>query len=817
MPKMQRREFLQTAAAAGSSLLPAAEVQTTLEKKEGSAQSSSPANDAFPMHSYLPQHDLVYEVAPREWEEGIPLGNGDMGALIWGDGDPLRITLDKYDVWETRSNWPSDPRYNYTGLRQLIAAKQFDEAKRIFETEGRNPKNPAPTKLPMPRMELDFGETPRGYTARLDLYNAMVRGTLTFAAGALSWSAFVHADKNALVLRFKLPGGVRLKRLKVSLDHLDETARQRLIAMGYPAPEMGQSGARTWVEQRLPANGRYVVVCEQVMNGQELSIYASIVYKADGSDPKPEAESNLIDVAKQTALALLAGHGRFWHGHWQTSFVTLPDPRLENLFYVEMYKLGCCSRYGKFPISLQGVWTQDGSLPPWAGDYHLDMNIQECYWSVYASNHLEAGQPLYERFFQNLPRYEKMCHDFFGFEGAHARCEQALDGSPIFGWYTANFFPGCGAWLAHHYWLHWLYSRDKVFLRERAYPFMRPFMQTYSNLLEEGPDGRLHIPLDSSPEFADNSGAAWGSDVTGELALIRWLAEALIEAAEIVGVRDPEIPRWREILARLVEYPKDSSGLMLWKGQALTESHRHFTHWLAVHPLGILNIEGSDDDRKLIADSLATIRWKGTGAWTGWSFPWMSAIAARSGEPYMAWNMLQEYLRFISTNTFHMNGDPRHFGDSGFDYKPVTLEAGFAFAAAVMEMLLQSWGGKIRVFPALPEFWPAAYFEKLRAEGAFLVTARRESGQTQFVEIFSEAGETCQLRNPFPSKQVTLAENGAEKRKLQGDWLEFKTESGKKYLLTPAGAAQMRPLRPELRSAAAEMSNWFGTKKTARF
>ena len=290
-----------------------------------------------------------------------------------------------------------------------------------------------------------------------------------------------------------------------------------------------------------------------------------------------------------------------------------------------------------------------------------------------------------------------------------------------------------------------------------------------------------------------------------------------MRAVEILGISDPDVPRWREILARLVVYPQNSSGLMLWPGQPLTESHRHFTHLLAIYPLGILHIEGSGSDRKLIADSLANIRWKGTGAWTGWSFPWMSLIASRSGEPYMAWNMLQEYFRFISTNTFHLNGDPRHFGDSGFDYKPMTLEAGFASAAALMEMLLQSWGGRIRVFPAIPEFWPDVYFEKLRAEGAFLVTARRERGQTQFVEIGSEAGEFCRLRNPFSGQPATLAESGGGEQQLSGDWFQFQTAEGKKYLLTPVGAARKHPLRPPPRAITSETSNWFGTKTIARF
>jgi alpha-L-fucosidase 2 len=203
--------------------------------------------------------------------------------------------------------------------------------------------------------------------------------------------------------------------------------------------------------------------------------------------------------------------------------------------------------------------------------------------------------------------------------------------------------------------------------------------------------------------------------------------------------------------------------------------------------------------------------------WGGWSFAWMSLIASRAGEPYMAWNMLQEFLCFVSTNSFHLNGDLRHFGVVGSDGTAVTLEGGLASAAAVMELLLQSWGGKIRVFPAVPEFWPSAYFERLRAEGAFLVTARREGGRTQFVEIFSEAGETCRLRNPFPGKEVILAGSGRGKQTLHGDWLEFKTEVEKKYLLTPAGGNQIRPLRPDLRSALPETSNWFGTKKIGRF
>ena len=150
---MKRREFLQAAVVGTIGVKPATPVLAQAERR--GAGKAPELEDTIPMGTYLSQHDLVYEQAPREWEEGIPLGNGDLGALIWGDGAPLRITLDKYDVWETRNQDPTDPRYSYKVLRELIDAKKFEEARRV--SEPHDPLKPAPTRLPLPRMELDLG------------------------------------------------------------------------------------------------------------------------------------------------------------------------------------------------------------------------------------------------------------------------------------------------------------------------------------------------------------------------------------------------------------------------------------------------------------------------------------------------------------------------------------------------------------------------------------------------------------------------------------------------------------------------------------
>jgi alpha-L-fucosidase 2 len=778
------------------------------------------------MEDYLKQHDLIYEKAPVEWSCGIPLANGEIGALIWGDGNPLKITLDKYDNWELRTAKPTDPRYNYSGLRKLLSEKRFEEARRVFmdltRFSGRI-EEPYPTRIPLPRVELNFTDHVEEFTARLHIYDAVASGSMKSKNGRIQWRCFVHSNRNLIVVELKYLGRTRLKDVKVGLNHLDERAKKALKNWGYPDPVYGSENGYNWLIQKFPAEnvagGGYVVAWKLVEKDlTEETLYISVLSFNDSTTPLESALKMISEAVSMNFEALLESHREFWRSFWSKSFIAIPDSRLENLFYVELYKLACCSM-GKYPCPLQGLWSQDGVLPPWSGDYHLDMNVEETYWPVYASNHLELGKPLYEQFWKNLPRFKQMCREFFGFDGAWSRCEMALDGTPIYGYWTTNFWPGNGAWLSHMYWLHWLYSQDRDFLRERAYPMMREFMKTYLNLLELWNDGRYHIPLSNSPEWEENRPEAWGSDTTCDLAFIRWLATSLLEAVRILNIEDPDVPRWRDVLEKLTDYPKDESGLQIFRDQPLTHSHRHPSHLIPIHPLGILNIEGGEEDRRIIYRSIETLLLRGTGEWAGWSFPWMSIIASRVKMPNMAWHMLQTYFYFIKPNTFHMNGDYRRFGACAYAYQAMTLEAGFCAATAIMEMLLQSWGGRIRVFPTIPEFWKDAYFHRLRAEGAFLVTSKLKDRIVEYVIIESEAGNVCEVANPFNEAEVSIIDmKTGKERILSGGILKFETEKGGAYLLKPSS----KPLTEiDLTYMSFERGpterNWFGVKKIPRF
>ncbi len=765
----------------------------------------------------LEQHDPTWEMAPERWNTGIPLANGQIGAVIWGDGSPLKITLDRYDCWELREQQPDPEVFNYENLRRLVRVGAETSAEWDMNRRWRDPEKPYPTRLPMPRVEIDFPEVDE-FKARLHLMRGTARGCLECERSRFVWSAFIPDEQNLLLLEIDTERTDTLPKVSVSLDHLDDDAKQKLAAWGYNEPETGVADhGSQWLRMEFPAGGEYAVAWR--MHRTERGGVLAVAVLSHHDAQKPVAEALKL-VRDPDVAALRKQNEAWWRRWWTASWLTLPDAFLESLWYVEMYKLGCSSRPGGLPITLQGLWTEDGVMPPWSGDYHLDMNVQESYWPVYASNHLDTGLPLYETFSKCLPRWREECEGFFGFDGLWSGCAIAPDGSHVHGYHGVEYWPGNVAWLSHHYWLHWLYSRDDEFLRERALPIMCGAMQTYMNLLEEDADGVLHMPLGYSPEWGEGSLARYAPDPACDIALIRWLGESLLEATAHLDLDGRDIAaervQWRKILHDLADYPKDETGIKVTARDSLFESHRHHSHLMAVHPLGTLSME-DDDDAALIQRSINHWIQMGTGKWTGWAFPWASLIASRAGLGNLAWDMLGRYRAFITPNSFHVNGDYRVFGHSARRYTPMTLEAGFCAAAAIMEMLLQSWDGVIRLFPTVPECWGDAYFERLRAEGAFLVTASLSGGEVEYARITSEAGETCRLRNPWPGAEVVVRGSSSEKT-VTGENLTWETEADAEYLVFRAEEPPNEgATSPGLPSRSGDQCNWFGLSEVSRF
>lgn len=487
-----------------------------------------------------------------------------------------------------------------------------------------------------------------------------------------------------------------------------------------------------------------------------------------------------------TKTALIRGynadkqkHVDWWRKYWEQSSIDIPDDVLEKQWFLEQYKFGSASRRGAPPITLQAVWTADEQrTPPWKGDFHNDLNTQLSYWPCYSGNHLEEGMAFIDWLWKIKPANEQFTQLFYEHGGLNVPGVVTIEGAPMGGWNQYSFSPTTSAWLAHHFYLHWRYSMDEQFLRERGYPYIKAvaeFLERHS-VVE---DGARRLPLSSSPEINDNRIDAWFKQTTNyDLALARWLYGAAVEMAQALNLND-EAAHWQGVLKQWppLTRAKDDGRLLVAPDYPLHASHRHFSHLMAYHPLGLVDVSNGAEDVQTIKASLKQLEELGTDWWCGYSFAWAGNLYARAFDGEKAAQMLRDFAQcFVSKNSFHLNGDQSKSGKSKFQYRPFTLEGNFAFAAGVQEMLLQSHAGVARVFPAVPNSWKDASFKTLRAEGAFLVSAKRENGVATEIDVTSEKGGRLTLY--LPNSNAYKFSGGAPVERKQKNIVAFETKSG---------------------------------------
>ena len=453
-------------------------------------------------------------------------------------------------------------------------------------------------------------------------------------------------------------------------------------------------------------------------------------------------------------------HTAWWADYWRRSSIDIPDPLLAKQYYLEWYKFGSAARSDAPPIALQSVWTADnGKLPPWKGDFHHDLNTQLSYWPAYTGNLLHLEEGFLNWLWQYRPTFQRYTRAYFGVDGLNVPGVTTLEGEPMGGWIQYSMGQTVAAWLAHHFYLHWRYTMDREFLQTRAYPWIKDAAVFLDQMAEKTAAGKRKLRMSSSPEIFNNSREAWFAETTNfDLSLIRWTYEKAAELAAELGLTE-DADLWMRILS---EWPELSihpqSGFNFAPGFAYEESHRHFSHLLAFHPLGLVDAAKGENDKKVIDATLRNLEKFGSDYWTGYSFSWLGSLYARAFEGDNAVKALSIFAEcFCLQNSFHVNGDQCKAGHSKFTYRPFTLEGNFAFASAVQEMLLQSHSGVVRIFPAIPAGWEDVSFENLRAQGAFLISAAKRNGAVALVEIQSEKGGQLLLANPFDGGEFTTA------------------------------------------------------------
>ncbi|CAL1518466.1 glycosyl hydrolase family 95 catalytic domain-containing protein [Chitinophaga sp. MM2321] len=740
-----------------------------------------------------PRHDLNFESLATTWDEGIPLGNGMVGALIWQKKDHLRMSLDRADLWDQRPmKGLHRPEFSYKWVQEQVKKKEYGIVQQYFDVPY--DKEPGPSKIPGGALEFDIQSLGKVQSVHLSLKeavctvkweNGMVLKTFVHATQPVGWFRFENL-KNNIIPKLVAPTyqstGVVATGGPVEGDDLSR--------LGYKQGTIKTGSNTVTYEQEGWGGFKYQVsVTWKKINNTTVEGAWSISSQYPGQKINPLAKTIVDQSIARGYNTYLTSHNNWWKEFWSKSAIHVPDTLLEKQWYLEQYKFGAAARRGAPPISLQAVWTADnGRLPPWKGDFHHDLNTQLSYWPAYSGNHLEEALGYIDHLEQNKANYKRYSKLYFGSDGLAVPGVTTLDGTEMGGWIQYSLSPTVSAWLGHHYYLQWRYSMDRRFLKEKAYPWISDVARHLEQVTIKDKDGFRKLPISSSPEIHDNSINAWfNSNTNYDLALMRFTFGAAAELAAESGLK-AEASHWKKILSEFRDFAvSENNELLVSSTLAYKESHRHFSHMMAIYPLSLITWEKNDQSKEIIQHTIALLNKIGPDYWCGYSYSWLASMNARAKNGAAAAKALQIFAKaFCLKNSFHVNGDQTKSGYSKFVYRPFTLEGNFAFASGLQEMLLQSYAGFIEVMPAVPDEWQDISFDKLRAEGAFLISAEKSGGRMKKLKIVAEAGGTTKLKLPF--KNFTVAsKNAVTVGKAVDGFVELSFKKGGELMMQEQG------------------------------
>lgn len=677
--------------------------------------------------------NLNFSKTVTSWDEAIPLGNGLTGALIWGPGEALRFSLDRGDIWDTTPfEGINSPEFTYENMVALKEKGDIESIRRIFDAPY---NHPLPSKLPAGVIVFDLKAKDEVYSA-LDLSTA----SAAIRVGGVMLESFLHAEEKYGFIKLNK----KLSEIDFHLENPDYGLKGRdesdspvnsvntasIKRVCYEPAKAFKGENRAWFTQKVSADFSYGVFLAAKEAEGRTEIVFLVASSKDGANWCEEA-MEIVDKALEEGYEnAFIRHWKWWVGYWGKSGISLPNKDFEKQWYLTNYLLASCSRKGSPPMPLQGVWTADnGSLPPWKGDYHHDLNTQMSYYSYLKANHIEEGESFVDFLWELKPAAEEFAKSFYGAKGLCLPAVMTIDGKPLGGWGMYSLSPTNQLWLCQAFERHYRFTGDREFLKEKAYPYLMGVGQFILSLLEER-DGLLYLPISSSPEIHDDNIEAFLTPNSHyDLSLMRYLFTSLVEMARELG--DGNMGYWQATLDKLPELAVDRRWVyMLSPDEILQESHRHLAHLMAIHPLRLTDYL-DEKNQRIIDNSIADLERLGTGAWCGYSFGWAAEIYAiqRSGNG-AAYQLKVFWENTCSQNGFHLNGDYKRRGTSQLHYRPFTLEGNFCAADALQEMLLQSERNRLVLFPAIPDEWleGEVSFRGFRGEKGLIVSANMAEG-----------------------------------------------------------------------------------------
>ncbi|MFT7162662.1 MAG: alpha-L-fucosidase 2 [Bacteroidia bacterium] len=733
---------------------------------------------------------LWYNQPAKSWmTEALPIGNGYLGAMFFGGIEEERIQFNEESLWSGgKGEWDEynggnrDGAHKYLSeVRRLLDEGKFDEAHKLANKElsgiikastkegwvGFGSYQSFADVFVKTKHEAEVKE----YRRELNISEAV--GTVSYKAGEVNYERayFASYPKRVLVFRYSndAPTGTDYQIRHESLHKNIEISfkdSQLIIDGRLENNNMG-------FESRMLVDTDGDIVFDYgeltIKSAKYVSLYLSAAtdYVNDypdytGRDYKALNEKLITDVKSIGYEEIKAEHIKDYSSLYSRMSFQLGDIKndliptndrliayangqadqsLEALYFqYGRYLMISSSRPGTLPANLQGKWNNSNN-PPWASDYHANINIQMIYWPVEVTNLSECHEPLMEYIDKLRRPGRKTATEVFNTRGWVVNTMNNTFGFTAPGWsFPWGFFPGGAAWYGRHVWDHYVFTGDKGFLENKGYPIMKEAALFWMDYLTEDKEGFLVSSPSYSPEHGGISTGAY-MDIQ-----IAWdIFNNCIKACEVLGSDD-------EFKQELVEAKSKLLPLRIGKWGQLQEwkedrddpdnKHRHVSHLYALYPSHQVNLE---DTPELTDAAKVSLNARGDDG-TGWSIAWKINFWSRLLDGNHAYKLLKRAMQVTSVDGVNMTNGGGVYSNLFSTHPPFQLDGNMGATAGIAEMLLQSHTDAIHVLPALPDNWPKGKITGLKARGGFEIDIEWSDGKLTNVIVKSKLGGAVKLK-----------------------------------------------------------------------
>lgn len=752
---------------------------------------------------------MWYSEPASEWLNALPVGNGRMGAMVFGNPVNERIQLNEDSMWPGGPEWASLNRGNPDDLYAVRKSLRNGDHKTAdsllvdkFSNLGITLSHQTLGDLHIRHKNHD---SIRNYRRSLSLDSAMVKTSFDIEDGQFTQRVFNSNPDQVLVIDLQSDASEGIN-CEIQLSRPDDeghstakvTSFENGLTMDGMATQMGgrfqskpypvDHGVSFQVQLKVLADDGNITSENGVLqleNVTQATLYLIVNTSFYQENYKSVNRSQWENLSNKTFDDILGSHIEDYQALYNRVELNTGGEKLQNLptgdriqrvrdggtdtnleallFQFGRYLLISSSRPGSNPANLQGLWNEHITAP-WNADYHLNINLPMNYWPAEITNLSETHEPLFDFIDRLVENGKSTARSQYGMRGSvahHAtdlwapawmRAAQAYWGAWIHG----------GGWLAQHLWMRYEYTSDEDFLRERVYPVLYELALFYSDWITDDPNGSRLISYPStSPEnsfqTSDGQSAASSMGTAMSHQIIAEVFDNLLQSAEILNIQNNTIQRIAEQRGRL------KSGTIIGPDGRLLEwdrpyeepepGHRHLSHLYAFHPSNQITTEHTPELVEAVKKSIA-LRNEHGAAGIGWSRAWMINFFARLNDAEMVQEHITKFIELsVSDNLFSLVFSQR---------PPFQMEGNMGFTAGIAEALLQSHQGFVELLPTLPLHWQDGYVKGLRARGGFEVDIWWENGSLLKSRITSLNGEKSVFRYKQQEVELDLAKGESQ-------------------------------------------------------